>query len=581
MDIIVRMYIDLVPNRSSPPAVLLRESYREGGKVKKRTLANLSKLPPKVVEGLRSLLRGGVAVEELSEAFEIVQSLPWGHVRAVLGTARKLDLEALLSPNACPQRDRVMAMIVARVLDPASKLATSRGLGKEAHLGALRTELGLGEIRAEQLYDALDWLYLQQAAIEDRLARRHLSQGSLVLYDVTSSYFEGRACPLAAYGHSRDGKKGKLQVVFGLLCNREGCPIAVEVFEGNTGDPKTLKPQIEKVKERFGLERIVFVGDRGMLTSARIREDLQGVDGLDWISALRTSDIRKLEAAPGLQFSLFDERGFVELTDPAFPGERLIVCRNPLLAEERARKREELLEATERELDKVVRATQRPKRTLKGKDTIGLRVGRVLNKFKVAKHFQLEITETSFTYRRDEDKIAQEAALDGIYVVRTSLPASAMDAEDVVRSYKGLSVVERAFRSSKTVELLVRPIYHYLPERVRAHIFLCMLAYYLEWHLRDRLAPLLFDDEDKDEAQAQRDSVVAPAEVSASARKKASTGRTADGLPVHSFRTLLDALSTLTKSLVQPRFATSETFEKISRPTPLQEKALSLLGLRL
>lgn len=575
------MYIARIPNRSSPPAVLLRESYREGGKVKKRTLANLSKLPAEVVEGLRSLLRGGVAVEELSEAFEIVESLPWGHVRAVLGTARKLELDGLLSPNACPQRDRVMAMIVARVLDPASKLATTRGLGREAHLGALRAELGLGEIRAEQLYDALDWLYLQQAAIEKRLARRHLSEGSLVLYDVTSSYFEGCACPLADYGYSRDGKKGKLQVVFGLLCNRQGCPIAVEVFEGNTGDPKTLKSQIEKVQERFGLERVVFVGDRGMLTSARIREDLEGVDGLDWISALRSSDIRKLEAVAGLQFSLFDERGFVELTDPAFPGERLIVCRNPLLAEERARKREELLEATERELDKIVRATQRPKRKLKGKDTIGLRVGRVLDKFKVAKHFRLEITETSFTYRRDEDKIAQEAALDGIYVVRTSLPDSAMDAEDVVRSYKGLSVVERAFRSSKTVELLVRPIYHYLPERVRAHIFLCMLAYYLEWHLRDRLASLLFDDEDKNEAQAQRDSVVAPAEVSSSARKKASTGRTADGLPVHSFRTLLDALSTLTKSLVQPRFATAETFEKISRPTPLQEKAFSLLGLRL
>jgi len=575
------MYIDRVPNRSSPPAVLLRESYREGGKVKKRTLANLSKLPSEVVEGLRSLLRGGVAVEELSEAFEIIHSLPWGHVRAVLGTARKLDLEALLSPEACPQRDRVMAMIVARLLDPASKLATARGLGKEAHLGALRAELGLGDIRAEQLYDALDWLYLQQGAIEQRLARRHLKEGSLVLYDVTSSYFEGRACPLAAYGYPRDGKKGKLQVVFGLLCNREGCPIAVEVFEGNTGDPKTLKPQIEKVRERFGLQRVVFVGDRGMLTSARICEDLQAVDGFDWISALRTCDIRKLEAVPGLQFSLFDERGFVELTHPAFPGERLIVCRNPLLAEERARKREELLEATEQELDKIVRATLRAKRKLRGKDAIGLRVGRVLDKFKVAKHFQLEITESSFTYRRDEDKIAAEAALDGIYVVRTNLPEATMSAEEVVRSYKGLSVVERAFRSCKTMELLVRPIHHYLPERVRAHVFLCMLAYYLEWHLRERLAPLLFDDEDKAEAQTQRHSIVAPAKVSSSARKKASTRRTVDGLPVHSFRTLLDALSTLTKSLIQPRFATSESFEKISRPTPLQEKAFSLLGLRL
>ena len=576
----VVMYIERVPNRSSPPAVLLRESYREDGKVKKRTLANLSKLPDEVVEGLRLLLRGGVAIEDLSEAFEIVESLPWGHVRAVLGTARKLGLEALLSPAACPERDRVLAMIVARVLDPASKLATARGLGQEAHLGALCQELDLGDVRADQLYDALDWLYLQQGAIESRLARRHLDQGSLVLYDVTSSYFEGHACPLAAFGHSRDGKKGKLQVVFGLLCNREGCPIAVEVFEGNTGDPKTLKPQIDKVRERFGLERVVFVGDRGMLTSARIREDLAGVDGVDWISALRTSDIRKLEAVKDLQLSLFDERGFVEVTDPEFPGERLVVCRNPLLADERSRKREELLQATERELDKVVRATERAKRRLEGKDAIGLRVGKVRDRFKVGKHFVLEITETSFSYRRDEDKIAKEAALDGIYVVRTSVPEAAMSAEQVVGSYKGLSVVERAFRSSKTVDLHVRPIYHYLPERVRAHIFLCMLAYYVEWHMRARLAPILFDDEDKAEAQAQRVSVVAPAEVSLSALEKTRTKRTPDGLTVHSFQTLLKALSTLSKSRVQPRFASSETFDKISQVTPLQGKALDLLGLR-
>jgi hypothetical protein len=574
------MYIERVPNRSSPPAVLLRESYRQDGKVKKRTLANLSKLPDEVVEGLRLLLRGGVAVEDLSDAFEITESLPWGHVRAVLGTARKLGLEALLSPEACPERDRVLAMVVARVLDPASKLATARGLDEEAHLGALGQELELGQVRAEQLYDALDWLYLQQAAIEDRLARRHLDEGSLVLYDVTSSYFEGRACPLAAFGHSRDGRKDKLQVVFGLLCNREGCPIAVEVFEGNTGDPKTLKSQIDKVRGRFGLERVVFVGDRGMLTSARIREDVSGVDGVDWISALRTSDIRKLKAVQDLQLSLFDERGFVELSDPEFPGERLVVCRNPLLADERARKRQELLQATERELDKIVRATERPKRKLRGKDAIGLRVGKVRDKFKVGKHFVLEITETRFSYWRDEDKIAQEAALDGIYVVRTSVPETAMSAEQVVGAYKGLSVVERAFRSSKTVDLHVRPIYHYLAERVRAHIFLCMLAYYVEWHLRERLAPLLFDDEDKAEAEALRVSVVAPAKVSPSARDKTKTKRTPDGLPVHSFRTLLQVLSRLTRSRVRPRFASCEPFDKLSQTTPLQDKAFSLLGLR-
>jgi hypothetical protein len=577
----VAMYIEAVPNRSSPPAILLRESYREGGKVKKRTLANLSKLPPQVIEGLRTLLRGGVAIEDLSEAVEILDTWPWGHVGAVLGTARKIGIEALLSREPCPERDRVMAMIVARVLDPASKLATARSLGDEAHLVALRAELGLEEVGAEQLYSALDWLYVRQASIEDRLARRHLEDGSLVLYDVTSSYFEGRSCPLGAFGHSRDDKKGKLQVVFGLLCNREGCPVAVEVFEGNTGDPTTLKPQIDKVRERFHLERVVFVGDRGMLTSARIREDLQGLDGVDWISALRTTDIRKLEALPGLQLSLFDERGFVELTDPVFPGERLVVCRNPLMADERARKREELLDATEAKLDEIVRATERPKRPLRGQDTIALRVGRVVNDYKVAKHFVLEITETSFTYRRDEEKIAAEAALDGIYVVRTSLPESAMSAEEVVGSYKGLSVVERAFRSTKTVDLHVRPIYHYLPERVRAHIFLCMLAYYLEWHLRRRLAPLLFDDDDRDEAEAQRTSVVAPAKVSASAQSKARTLRTPDGLPVHSFQTLLQALARLSKSRMRIRRADAEPIEKLSRATALQQKAFSLLGLRL
>lgn len=577
----VAMYIEAVPNRSSPPAILLRESYRQDGKVKKRTLANLSKLPPPVIEGLRTLLRGGVAIEDLSEAVEVLDTWPWGHVGAVLGTARKLGLEALLSPEPCPERDRVLAMIVARVLDPASKLATARSLGDEAHLVGLRTELGLEGVGVEQLYSALDWLYVRQAAIEDRLARRHLENGSLVLYDVTSSYFEGRSCPLAAFGHSRDGKKNKLQVVFGLLCNREGCPVAVEVFEGNTGDPTTLKPQIDKVRERFGLERVVFVGDRGLLTAARVREDLQGLDGVDWISALRTTDIRKLEALPGLQLSLFDERGFVELTDPAFPGERLVVCRNPLMAEERARKREELLAATEAKLDEIVRATQRPKRPLRGQDQIALRVGRVVNERKVAKHFVLEITETSFTYSRDEEKIAAEAALDGIYVVRTSLPESAMSAEEVVGSYKGLSTVERAFRSFKTVDLHVRPIHHYLPERVRAHVFLCMLAYYVEWHLRRRLAPLLFDDDDRAEAEALRDSIVAPAKVSSSARRKAHTLRTADGLPVHSFQTLLQALSRLGKSRMRIRLADSEPIEKLARATPLHEKAFSLLGLRL
>lgn len=575
------MYIEAVPNRNSPPAVLLRESYRDAGKVRKRTLANLSKLPPQVIEGLRLLLRGAVAVEELSEAFDVTRCFPYGHVRAALGTARALDLEQLLAPEPSPQRDRVLAMVIARVLAPASKLATSRGLEPRGPLAALDEELGLQGIDAEDLYDALDWLYLEQAAIEQRLADRHLQDGCLILYDVTSTYFEGRCCSLATYGHSRDGRQDKPQVVFGLLCNREGCPIAVEVFEGKTGDPSTLRSQIEKVQQRFGLERVVFVGDRGMLTSARIREELAGHDGLAWISALRTTDIRKLEVLPGLQLSIFDERGFVEITDPAFLGERLIVCRNPLLAEERARKREELLLATEATLDKVVTACARQRRPLRGKENIGLRVGKVIDRYKVGKHFVLTIEQDRFTYQRDQERIDREAALDGIYVIRTSVAQEQLGAEEVVRAYKGLSVVERAFRSIKRVDLQVRPIYHYLAERVRAHVFLCMLAYYLEWHLRDKLAPLLFDDEDPAAGEALRKSVVDPAKVSPSAQAKARRRRASDDLPVHSFRTLLEALSTLTKSTIQPRLAEAPSFEKLSRPTPLHEKAFTLLGLRI
>lgn len=577
----VVMYYEEVPNRSSPPAVLIRESYREDGKVKKRTLSNISKLPRPVQLAIKKLLKGGTVIEDLSKAFEIVENQPWGHVKAALGTARKLGLERLLAPKASDECRRVLAMIVARVLAPGSKLATARGLGEEAHLAALRRELDLDSVTPDQLYHALDWLQRQQPAIEKRLADKHLENGCLVLYDVTSTYFEGSCCPLATFGYNRDRKKGKRQVVFGLLCNREGCPVAVEVFDGNTQDTKTLKPQIEKVRERFGLERVVFVGDRGMLTSARIRQDCQGVEGLDWISALVKADLAKLEASPGFQYSLFDERNRVEITDrELFPGERMIVCRNPLRVDEEGRQRERLLAATEKELDKVVRATQRAKNALRGKDKIGLRVGRVLNRYKVGRLFELEITETRFSYRRKEEKLAAEAKLDGLYAIRTSLPASEMDSEEVVRSYKRLSRVEKAFRSAKTVDLRVRPIYHYLPERVRGHIFLCMLAYYLEWHMRRRLAPLLYDDEDPEGAEAARESVVAPARVSASAREKTHTHRTVDDLPVHSFRTLLRELATLDRSRVQPLFADSETFEKLASPNALQTKAFSLLGLR-
>jgi len=575
------MHIEVVPNRNSKPCILLRESFREGGKVRKRTLANLSKLPPAAIDGLRALLRGATVIEDLSQSFEVIRSRPYGHVAAVLGTLRQLKLDQEISPEPCPERDLVVAMIVARILEPSSKLATARGLGEEAHLSTLVEDLDLSEVDEVKLYAAMDWLYMQQSAIEQRLARRHLKDGSLVLYDVTSTYFEGRSCPLARLGHSRDGKRGKLQIVFGLLCNREGCPIAVEVFTGNTADPMTLGPQVEKVRQRFGLSRVVFVGDRGMITSARLREDFQVVSGMGWISALRTTEIRRLVAEEGFQFSLFDERDFGEIQSPEFPGERLIACRNPLLQAERARKREDLLAATEQELAAIVLATQRPKNRLQGKDRIALRVGRVLNRFKVGKHFLLTITETTFAFRRDQQRIDAEAALDGIYVIRTNVPAAELPAEDVVRSYKSLSAVERAFRSYKTVDLHVRPIYHQLPERVRAHVFLCMLAYYVEWHMRRKLAPLLFDDEDPEAGQERRSSIVAPAQRSASARRKASTLRTTEGFAVHSFATLLKELSTLSKNRVQPKVPASPPFDSLTRPSPLQQKALSLLAVSL
>lgn len=573
------MYIEVVPNRDSKPCILLRESYRHDGKVCKRTLANLSKVPPEAIEGLRALLRGGTVVEDFSQSFEVVRSQPYGHVAAVLGTLRRIGLDHDLDAQRCTERDLVVAMIVARILEPGSKLATARGLGQEAPLSALVEDLDLPDVDERKLYAALDWLYVRQDAIEQRLARRHLQEGSLVLYDVTSTYFEGHCCPLAQLGYSRDGKKGTLQIVFGLLCNQAGCPVAVEVFTGNTADPKTLTPQVEKVRQKFGLRRVIFVGDRGMLTSARLREDFHGVEGLGWISALRTTEIRKLVAGSGFQFSLFDDRDFGEVHSPEFPGERLIACRNPLLQQERARKREELLQATERELQLIVDATQRPKRRVQGKARIALRVGKVINRFKVEKHFVMEITENSFSFRRDQERIATEGALDGIYVIRTNVPVLELSAEDAVRSYKRLSTVERAFRSCKTVDLHVRPIYHQLPERVRAHVLLCMLAYYVEWHMRQKLAPLLFEDEEPTAGEALRPSIVAPAQRSPRAQQKVHTLRTADGLPAHSFATLLKDLATLTKNRVQPKIFNSSSFDTLARPTQLQQKALSLLSV--
>lgn len=575
------MYIERVPNRNSPPAILLREAFREGHTVRKRTLANLSTWPPELVEGLQTLLRGGTAVKQLHDAFDIVRSRPHGHVAAVLGTLRHLDLERIIDPNPSPQRDLVVAMIVARLLDPRSKLATARGLNAETLAHTLGEALGLQAATADDLYYAMDWLLERQERIEKPLAARHLEDGSLVLCDVTSTYFEGRTCPLAHLGYSRDDKRGTLQIVFGLLCNYAGCPVAVEVFDGNTADPMTVAPQIAKLRQRFGLSRIVLVGDRGLLTEARIRDELQPVAGLDWITALRSSAIQQLVSTGALQLSLFDQRDLAQITSPDYPGERLVVCKNPLLAAERARKRADLLHATEHELEKIVTATQRPKRRLKGQDKIGLRVGRVLQRFKMAKHFQVTITEAEFTYGRDEERIAQEAALDGVYIIRTSVPDTTLDAEDTVRAYKALSEVERAFRSYKTVDLRVRPIYHYLADRVRAHVLLCMLAYYVEWHMRQALAPMLFDDDNKAAAEAQRASVVAPAQPSAKARRKASRQRTDAGEPVHSFQTLLADLATIVKNRIEPKIVGAQPFDQVTRPTPLQQKVLDLLRVRL
>ena len=465
------------------------------------------------------------------------------------------------------------------MLTPDSKLATARALDPETATSTLGEMLGLGAVEAEDLYAAMDWLGARQAKVEKALADRHLQDGTLVLYDVSSSYFEGRSCPLAAIGHSRDGKKGSLQIVFGLLCNAEGCPVAVEVYEGNTSDPTTLQDQIGKVRQRFGLQRVVFVGDRGLLTSARIREELAPVEGLDWVSALRAEQIRKLAEDDGpLQPSLFDETDLAEISHPDFPGERLIACFNPLLAAERARKREALLQATERELEPIAAATRRAKRALRGRDKIGLRVGKVLGRFKMAKHFAITITDTGFSYQRKPEVIETEAALDGIYVLRTSVPSQVLGAEDTVRAYKDLAKVERAFRCLKTVDLHVRPIHHRLEERVRAHVWLCMLAYYVEWHMRRAWAPLLFAEDDPAGAARRRASPVKPATRSASAEAKAFTKKTIDGHTVHRFRGLLDHLATLTKNTIQPT-GDLPAFDRLTVPTPLQRQAFDLLDI--
>ena len=573
------MYIETIPNRTSPPAILLREGYREGGKVIKRTLANLSQWDPQLVEHLRILLKGGVAVESTEAVLSIERALPHGHVAAVLGSARACGAPAWF--GAAPQELRpvLLAMLVARVLAPASKLATHRLLHDDTASCSLGRVLGVGQCSADDLYRALDWLEQAQPAIERRLARAHLAGSTLVLYDLSSTWLTGRCCELAARGHSRDGKRDDPQIVFGLICSSAGCPIAVEVFKGNTADPATVAAQVTKVKQRFGIEHIAWVGDRGMLTSARIEQVLKP-EGVDWVSSLRAPQIAQLAAEHGpFQPSLFDERNLLEVISEHFPEERLIVCRNPLLAEERARKRQELLTATEVDLAKIAAATQRPRKPLRGEQAIALRVGRIIARFHMAKHFELTITDTALTWCRKTAAITAEAALDGLYVIRTSLSAAQLDAPAAVAAYKSLAHVERAFRSLKTVDLQVRPVFHYSAARVRAHVFLCMLAYYVEWHMRLRLKPLLFDDEYLEQASATRASPVGKAVRSKQAQVKDASKRAEDGLPLHSFRTLLQDLATLTYNIARTGANPNATIVLTARPTPLQNKVFKLLAL--
>lgn len=573
------MYVAIVPNRTSPPAYLLREGYREDGKVKSRTLANLSHWPLAKIDRLRRVLRDEV-LSGAADGMTMLRSLPHGHVAAVLGTARKIGLDRLLAGGHAPARlaSLVLAMIVARVMDPASKLATARQLDAATATCSLGPLLELDTVSEQDLYAALDWLLSQQSRIERRLAQRHLSRGTLVLYDVSSTYFEGRTCPLARRGYSRDGKRDKPQIVFGLLCASDGCPVAVEVFEGNTADPSTLVAQVDKLKQRFQLDHVVLVGDRGMITEARI-DTLLRPAGLDWITALRAPTIRTLLDQGAFQLSLFDERDLAEVTSPEFPDERLVVCRNPLLAAERARKRRDLLAATEADLRKVAKAVSRKNKPLRGADQIGLAAGAVLNRHKVAKHFTLTIADDSFAFTRNTDAIEAEGRLDGFYVIRTNLGEATLAASDVVRAYKSLSQAERAFRSIKTVDLEIRPIHHRLPDRVRAHVLLCMLAYYLEWHMRQALAPILFDDHQRAEAAALRASIVAPAQRSEAARRKAATKHTQDGLPVHSFQSLLAELATFTRNTMAIAATPHDTFLLYPQPTPTQRRAFELLAV--
>jgi hypothetical protein len=578
------MFIDIIPNRKSPPAILLRESYREGGKVKKRTLANLSKLPQRMIAGIRALVAGGTVAtpaddKQEDHGFKIVRALAHGHVAAVRGMMRKLGLDRTLQGRTQVERrvrDLIEAMIIQRIIAPGSKLAFHRALAPETATSSLAQSVGVTEVAEREVYEALDWLIAQQSRMEAALARKHLVDGTLVLYDVSSSYMEGRCCPLARYGHSRDHRSDRLQIVYGLLCATDGTPVAIEVFEGDTADPQTIGEQIAKLRRRFRLSHVAMVGDRGMITSARIAEELKPA-GLDWISCLRAPQIAALAQEQGpLQMCLFDERDLAEITSPDFPGERLVACRNPALAAERARKREALLQATERRLERIVAAVAR-KPAKHDAGAIGLKVGAVIDKHKMKKHFALDIADGYFAFRRCEDEIAAETRLDGIYVVRTSLPADKVGTKQAVAAYKSLALVERAFRTLKGVDMQVRPIYHRLSTRVKAHVFLCMLAYYVEHHMRVALAPLLFADHEPN--NRERSSIVRPAEPSHAAKNKIARRQSVDGTPIMAWHDLIANLGTLTLNEVELPMAPGEKFHMLTRPTALQEQVFAQLGV--
>ena len=566
------MYVAVVPNRNSPPAILLRESYREGGKVKTRTIYNITHWPPEKIEALRDVLKGRTFKEEKS--LTIQRTIPHGHVKAVLGAIKKIGLDKTISSKPCPMRNLVIAMIAEQLIHPTSKLATTRLW----HDTTLAIELGVQKADEDDLYAAMDWLYDRQNRIEKKLAKRHLKEGGYALYDVTSSYYEGHTCPLAQYGYNRDKKKGKQIIVYGVMCNDEGIPVAVEIYPGNTGDPTTVPDQAEKLRSRFGLRSIVMTGDRGMLTETQI-DNLREHSGLGWISALRSSAVRRLVDCGDLQLSLFDEKNLAEITSPDFPGERLVVCRNPYLAEERGRKREDLLRATEKNLKKIKNQVARRTRNIMGRVEIAKKVGAVINLHKMKKHFRLEIGDGEFSFERDEESIAREASLDGFYVIRTSEPKERLSAEDVVRGYKSLAKVEKLFRTLKGMDIKVRPIRHRDEKRVRAHIFICMLAYYVEWHMRQALSPLLFDDEEIEELRKGRDPV-AKAEPSLSAKRKKTRQKSEDGFVIQSFETLLLHLGTMCKNRCRVKGKEhTPDFWMITEETPLQRRVFELLKL--